>query len=216
MSLIRLFSGSLVFLTASFGPFIQYEVEYRVFLLTGKKFVVNTQTGSSNVTLLDAIFSNQTTIAIKPQNSNFDLIIPKIGLNEQIIDNVNPNNPNAIIQSLKVGVGRAKGTAYPNQFGNMYLFAHSSVSVLDIDRYNSVFTLLRDLNIGDTFFVFYKGQQYTYQIYKKEIVPQNDTSQITFNAPFPEATLQTCDPPGFNINRLLILAKRISNTNAAA
>jgi LPXTG-site transpeptidase (sortase) family protein len=200
---------SILYLIASFGPFLQYEVEYRVFTLLGKKYVINTTTGSSNVTLLQAIFSNQTTIAIKPQDPNFDIIIPKIGLNEKIIDNVNPNSENAIETALHTGVGRAQGTAYPNQDGNMYLFAHSSISALSIDRYNAVFTLLRDMSNGDYVYIFYKGQQYTYQVYKEQIVNPQNTSAITFASPFPEITLQTCDPPGFDINRLLIYAKRV-------
>jgi len=201
--------GSVVFLIASFGPFVKYEIEFSIFQITGKHFVINEQKGSSSATLVQAIFSTQQTIYIKPQDPNFDLIIPRIGLNEKIIDNVNPNDENAIVQSLKVGVGKASGTAYPNQFGNMYLFAHSSLNVWSIDRYNAVFTLLRDLQPGDQIFVFYKGQQYTYQVYTKKIVSPHDTSDITANSPFPEITLQTCDPPGFDINRLLIKAKRV-------
>ena len=203
--------GSIVFLTASFGPFIQFEIIYKLFNLTGKSYKLDVAHGSSNITLIQAIFSDKNTILIKPQNPNFDIIIPKIGLNEQIVDNVNSSDPNAVVDALKVGVGRARGTAYPNEFGNIYLFAHSSTNALSIDRYNAVFTLLRDLKNGDLIYIFYKGRQYTYTVYTKKTVSPNDTSDITFNSSFPQITLQTCDPPGFNINRLLIQARRVEN-----
>ncbi len=201
--------GSILFLTASFGPFLRYEIEYRLFVLSGKKYAIDSTNGTTNTGLIQAIFSHSETIFIKPIDSNFDIIIPKIGLNERIIDNVDSNNVQAVEDSLKIGVGRARGTAYPDQYGNMYLFAHSSTNVLSIDRYNAVFTLLRDMKDGDLVYVFYKGKEYTYQIYTQIIVSPNDTKDITFNAPYPQITLQTCDPPGFDINRLLLKAKLI-------
>ncbi len=205
-----IFIACLVYVIFSFGPFIKYEVYYRLFLLEGKKYAINLQNGEVHTSWLSNIFSSDRTIYIKPVNENFDIIIPQIGLNEKIIS-INANDPNQVVDALRVGVGRAEGTAYPNQYGNMYLFAHSSTSVLSIDRYNSVFTLLRDLNIGDKVYIFYQGKQYTYQIYKREIVSQNDTKDMTFKSPFPQITLQTCDPPGFDINRLLLFARNIKS-----
>ena len=51
-------------------------------------------------------------------------------------------NKNEFLPVLRKGIAHAKGTALPNETnGNVYLFAHSTDSLLNVGRYNAVFTL---------------------------------------------------------------------------
>src|SRR5205807_1584685 len=88
------------------------------------------------------------------------------------------------------------------------IFAHSSLNFWDIYRYNSVFTLLRKVEVGDLVAVFYQGNRYDYKVVDKKIVPPTDTSILTSKADGKQLTLQTCDPPGLNLNRIVVLLVR--------
>jgi len=79
---------------------------------------------------------------LTPPNTDFAIVIPKIGAVAPVIDNVDPFNPKSYLPALFKGVAHAKGTAYPGQFGNTYIFAHSTDSFYNVGRYNAVFYLI--------------------------------------------------------------------------
>ena len=119
--------------------------------------------------------------------------------------------------ALKLGVAHAKGTGFPGGVGqNIYFFAHSTDSPINIIRYNAVFFLLRELESGDEIEVYFQGVKHRYAVFDKKIVEPTDT---TYLMPLNEGgieqlILQTCWPPGTTLKRLLILAQPISSTMA--
>lgn len=139
-------------------------------------------------------------------SSYFSVVIPKIGATANIIPNVDPGDETAYLEALQKGVAHAQGTYFPGQEKTIYLFAHSTDSSFNIQRYNAVFFLLNKLEKGDRIIIFFLDKKYLYEVEKKLIIPANDTSFLT---PKDEEKLilQTCYPPGTSWERLLVFAK---------
>ena len=55
--------------------------------------------------------------------------------------------------------------------------------------------------------IFYQGDRYVYKVVNREVVKGWNTTSITRSVIEPILTLQTCDPPGTTINRLVVTAK---------
>ncbi len=145
-----------------------------------------------------------------PKDPYFSILIPKVGANEKVFPNVDPNDEAGFLSILYKGVAHAKGTVFPGQPGNIYLFAHSSDNFWDVGRYNAVFYLLKDLNVGDEIVLFFENRRYNYVVTGSKIVDANDVSFLTAEhmGSRENLILQTCWPPGTTWKRLLVFAKR--------
>lgn len=148
---------------------------------------------------------------VVPVSTDFGIVIEKIGANAKVIKDVDPSNEQSYIQALAEGVAHAKGSAYPGEKGNTYLFSHSTDAPWNIIRYNAVFYLLNKLDIGDKVIIFYQGRRYDYVVYDKTIVSGSDTHFLSDSYQEPVLTLQTCDPPGTVLNRLVVRARLEAN-----
>jgi len=146
-------------------------------------------------------------LSITPLSTDFGVVIPKINANAKVIANVDPGNYNQYIEALKHGVAHAAGTVYPGQIGNSFLFAHSVGNFWEVNQWNAVFYLLRELAPGDEVDIFYLGRRYVYVVYDKKVVDPSDVGYISAQANFPMLTLQTCWPPGTTLKRLLVFAR---------
>lgn len=148
---------------------------------------------------------------IVPVSTDFGIVIEKIGANALVVSDVDPTNNNAYIAALAKGVAHAKGTTYPGQKGNIYLFSHSTDAPWNIVRFNAIFYLLGKLEPGDRVLMFYQGRRYDYIVFDKHIVDPSDTGYLTNVYDESILTLQTCDPPGTLLHRLVIRARLASN-----
>ncbi len=144
---------------------------------------------------------------IKPVDKDFGIIIPKLGANAKIIANVDPYNSKIYQAALTKGVAQAKGTAVPNEIGNMFLFSHSSANILEAGRYNSIFYLLSKLEKNDEIYIFYKGEKYKYKVSQIKIVDAKDVSYLSGKSKVKTLILMTCWPAGTTYKRLIIIAK---------
>ncbi|MFH0863512.1 MAG: sortase [Candidatus Gottesmanbacteria bacterium] len=142
-----------------------------------------------------------------PVNSDFSIIIPKIDARAAIIPNVDAGDESIYGEALKKGVAQAKGTCFPGMNCRMYLFAHSTSSAIFVAQYNAVFYLLRELELGDQIVIYYQNKRILYEVNDKKIVNAQDVDYINNPGINEELILQTCDPPGTTINRLLVFAK---------
>jgi sortase A len=145
--------------------------------------------------------------ALVPPNTDFALIIPKIGASSSIIQDVSPYNSQEYQLALRDGVAHAEGTKLPGEGGNIFLFAHSSADLLTAERYNSIFYLMHHLENGDEIKVWYKNNEYRYTIAEKHLVAPTDTKYLTAQSNSETLTLMTCWPPGTTYKRLIIVAK---------
>lgn len=147
---------------------------------------------------------------LTPPNTDFSIIIPKIAAVAPVVDNVDSQDAKSYLPALYRGVAHAKGTAYPGQIGNTYLFAHSTDAFYNVGRYNAVFYLIGKLENGDEVDVWYKGQKIKYEVYEKKVVEANANQYLGSVGPGSTLTLQTCYPPGTTIKRLVVIAKMVS------
>ena len=201
------FSGLIGFIFL-LGPLILAEFNYRTDMILGVKRTVATVSD-----VVSPIPSLSTTPLpenqIVPVSTEFGIVIEKINANAKIIPAVNPANEKEYSKALKMGVAEALGSTPPGQPGNLYLFSHSTDAPWNIIRYNAVFYLLRELEAGDKVIIFYRDKRYDYIVFDKTIVSPYDVSYLTQRYDSPILTLQTCDPPGTLINRLIVRAKLI-------
>jgi LPXTG-site transpeptidase (sortase) family protein len=206
--------AALIYIGLVYGPFLYSEASYYVRQVFGKTYILaedSPSTGPSPAnTMISSIVSGVPEIAIKPKDTDFGIVIEKIGVNESVVANVDPDNRTEYRKALKKGVAHAAGTAYPGEVGNVYIFAHSTANVWDAVSLKSYFTLLRKLEVGDRVILFYNGDRYDYEVYEKMIISPSDTSDLTGHAEEPILTLQTCDPPGSASHRLIVKAKLVA------
>ncbi|MBP7832892.1 MAG: sortase [Candidatus Levybacteria bacterium] len=210
---------------ATFGPAIYYEVKFRVSQFRGVSYAltskdpeeikkINEEKKNDPVaaSLFGDVLAEGKTHEIIPTDTEFSVVIPKIGANEKITANVDPSNEGEYLDALKHSVAHAKGSALPGLGGTTYLFAHSADNFWDVGRYNAVFYLLKDLNIDDEISVFFDNKRYNYTVYDKKIVDPSEVDYLAANIGQGERIiLQTCWPPGTAWKRMLIFAKPVNN-----
>lgn len=207
------FTGLLTFLFI-LGPLVKAEGEYRFNQVLGiKKTVPNIVTSDANPVNGAASFSEvkADSNTIIPVSTEFGIVIEKINANALIVPNVNPAKEAEYAKALTKGVAQAIGSTEPGQPGNLYLFSHSTDAPWNIIRFNAVFYLLRELDSGDKVIIFYKNKRYDYLVFDKHTVSPSDVSYLTNRYEAPVLTLQTCDPPGTLLNRLVVRAKLAGN-----
>lgn len=139
-----------------------------------------------------------------------EVIIPKINAQVPVVYDVNTTADEAIQQGLTEGVVHYPTSPDPGQNGNVVIVGHSSGNIFNMGNYKFAFSLLREMDNGDTFFLQKDGKRYTYQIYKKEVVKPTDVSVLGPADQPATATLITCDPPGLSTNRLVLIAQQIN------
>lgn len=224
------FFGYATFLTGLLGlifllgPLITAELQYRSDRILGVKRSIQGPT----TTLLPSVHQTDggggpeggpdqfghlstDTNVIVPVDTNYAIVIEKINANARIIANVDPGDENAYVKALSEGVAEAAGSTPPGQPGNLYLFSHSTDAPWNVIRYNAIFFLLRELDKGDRVVIFYKSRRYDYIVYDKVIANANDVSFLTNRYSQPVLTLQTCDPPGTLLHRLIVRAKLVNS-----
>lgn len=198
----------------TFGPAIYQEINFRIDQARGVQYVVATPTQnptqpSNSGGGFGNMFVSDEQRVLFPINTDFDVIIPKIGADAVVVPNVDPSNEDEYLKALKIGIAHAKGSVFPGIVGTTYLFAHSTDNFWDVGRYNAIFYLLKDLSVGDSVVVYFGGKRYNYAVDSTTIVDPNDVSYLVNAQKTQEQlVLQTCWPPGTTYKRLLVVAKR--------
>lgn len=200
----------------TYGPIVQVEIGYRLSKLIEGSFSKNVSSSTETQEPVKGGFSevlNKTMfgeIEGVPDPA-FSIIIPKIHAKSRVVADVDPSDQAAYMEALKLGVAHAKGTGYPGSDGQtIYLFAHSTESPVNVVRFNAVFYLLRELEVGDEIEMYYTGVKHRYIISDKKIVEPTETGYLTPYSPTgkEQLVLQTCWPPGTTLKRILVFAEK--------
>jgi sortase A len=148
--------------------------------------------------------NTSTTVGSKPR-----IIIPKIGVDAPVVyDEPRVDEP-SYQKALERGVVRLGNTADPGTNGNVVIGGHSSNNVFNAGDYKYVFVNLKRLDVGDVFYLNFEGKRYTYKVtVAKKIISPTDVSALASDGR-PIVTLFTCDPPGTNVNRLIVQAEQV-------
>lgn len=141
----------------------------------------------------------------QPVVSEFKLLIPKLGINVNVIPEVDGASNNVYIEALKSGVAHYKGTAMPASGSNVLIFGHSS-GLYGYGPYQTIFAKLNNLTAGDKIQIIYNGKTYEYAVSSKKVVAATDVS-VADPTEREQLTLMTCWPIGSNKQRLVVFAK---------
>ena len=200
--------GALFAIAFTFYPVISAYAKNTLDHLKGTKYeaVPAVSTSQSFGSLLGGENTAKDKILIPP-DPNFSIIVEKIGASAPVIPNVNAADKTTYDAALKRGVAHALGTSFPGQPGVSYLFAHSTDTIFNVPRFNAVFYLLKDLEVGDRVVVFFNGRRFDYIVTERKITEPADVSYFILKTEEQILVLQTCYPPGTTWKRLLVIAK---------
>ena len=202
---------SLFFVGKTFYQPIKEEIRYFMDKKTAKKYIVSNSSEDKEIKkgLLAKSVDLKSVEFLVPEDSFFDIIIPKIGANARILPDIDTSKEDVYLNALKNGVAHAAGTAFPGEGGHIFLFAHSTDYFWNVGTYNAVFYLLYKLEKGDDVILFYKNQRYAYKITDKKIVDPTEIKYLIRKTNREFLTLQTCWPPGTTLKRILLFATRV-------
>src|SRR5690606_35638556 len=204
--------GGIVYMLVSFYPVISVQAQYYWTQWTSSNNQYQSEVKDEPVKTLGNLLDEPPALSAGPAlpyapvNTNFSVVISKLNVNTPVVADVNPGDKAAYLEALNYGAAHALGTVKPGEVGNSYVFAHSTADIFNIERYAAVFTLLNKLEIDDRITTFYNNKRYDYKVTRKYIVDFNDVSPLTATYSKPVLTLQTCDPPGTEFQRLIITA----------
>lgn len=193
-SLLIIFLG-IGILLLTFGSPLFYEVQYQ-----------------ANKTITSSVRQEQKIKKLVPVNTDFSIVIPEINANAPIFPNVNPYDEKEFSSVLKKGVAHAKGTSFPGNGKNIYLFAHSTDAFFNVGRYNAVFYLIGKLENGDEIDIYYREGLFKYKVFEKKIVSPEAVNYLEIGNE-EILTLQTCYPPGTTLKRLIVRASLLETLN---
>lgn len=198
---ILLLLTGVVFLLITYIPVISAYVKYTFsnkdkqpeIQLADKEFVNTDITSNTEIVFVD---------------KSFGIYIPKIQTNASVIPDVDTTNQSEYSSALEKGIAHAKGTSYPNEKGNVFLFAHSAVDFYNQRNYSVYFYLLSELESGDKIYVSYDGKMYQYSVLETKIVSKTDTQYMGEYLEQDTLTLMSCWPSGTNLKRIIVIAVR--------
>ncbi|MFH1955802.1 MAG: sortase [Patescibacteria group bacterium] len=200
--------GAIFLFLRAFGPIIYGELSYVVTKAwnAGWQLDMGVDKNNNALTPVESIVARRP-LSLRPVNTTSSIVIEKIGVSAPIIINVDVTNSGKYTEALRSGVAHAKGSALPGANGNTFLFAHSSINFWELGKYATVFNLLGKLEAGDIIVLFYKENRFDYEVIDKRIVAGFNTLPLLRQTTSPVLTLQTCDPPGTTLNRLIVTAR---------
>ena len=179
---------SLVLFYLVFGQVLREELKYDLHQVTQAK---------------------QSTTEITPVSTRFGIVIPKIGANAPVVENVDPYNEKDYQVALTKGIAHARGTSLPEHAnkGSVFLFAHSAANFYEANRYNAVFYLLNKLEKNDEIILYYQEKKYVYHVTDTKIVNEDDLQYLSGTANAEQLILMTCWPAGTSLKRFLVFAE---------
>jgi LPXTG-site transpeptidase (sortase) family protein len=140
--------------------------------------------------------------------SEASILIPKIDISAPIILSQSPRNRD-MLKDLEKGTALYPESPLFGEQGVSILLGHSSAYPWYRGNYGSVFALLNKLELGDEFYVFFKGNRYTYQVANKKVVVPED-----FKVENPDhgshLILMSCWPVGTNWKRIVVFSDLIN------
>jgi len=161
--------------------------------------------------------SGELDIVITPYENR--IIIPKIGKNIPLVEVTEPLIGNEqelndiFMKDLENGVVRYPSSVKPGEDGNTFIFGHSSNFPWIKGNYNEVFALMDKLSYWDEIIVYYDQKKYVYVIREKQVIDPKNVGVIKKAALKPRLTLMTCWPIGTTLNRLIVAAELVEESD---
>ena len=129
---ILLLTAGFIFLLITYFPLIKAYFNYWLSPASQEAEVKVVDEEDDEITQSSDIKKDTEVVFV---DKDFGLYIPKIKANARVIANVDPYIEDEYINALRHGVAHASGTSFPNQSGNVFLFAHSAVNFYEQNKY---------------------------------------------------------------------------------
>lgn len=149
----------------------------------------------------------------KPQTFPADtLMILSLGIQAPIIY-IDQADEKHFQEGMSQGVAHYPGTALPGQFGNVFIFGHSSDFVWAKGEYKTIFAVLPKIKIGDEIIITdSQANEFVYIVKKSTSASADDTAFLDQNTEGRKIlTLQTSYPLGTALRRWMIVAEMSGN-----
>jgi LPXTG-site transpeptidase (sortase) family protein len=136
--------------------------------------------------------------------SSLNLLVPVIYVEQA--------NEDSFQAGLKNGVVHYPGTPNPGEYGNVYIFGHSSDYWWSNGKYRTVFAILPRIKIGAEILLSnHSGKVYTYKVTESKVVAASDTHYLgQYDYKSRLLTLQTSWPIGTALKRYVVLAELVT------
>jgi LPXTG-site transpeptidase (sortase) family protein len=148
---------------------------------------------------------------------DYRIIIPKIAKNVPLVemsdkyisDDLWGKFEKEVQNALRNGVVHYPGTARPGQFGNVFFTGHSSYYPWDEGNYKDVFVNLKQLDVGDEYYVYYQQKKHAYKITEKKEVRPTEVGVLEQPRNKKLSSIMTCWPLGTTLRRLIVVAEEV-------
>ena len=152
-----------------------------------------------------------------PDSSSFSekvepntLWLPSLNI-QAPIKYVEEASDDAFQEALRAGVVHFPGTALPGQFGNVYIFGHSSDNLWAKGDYKTVFAFLPNIKLDERIDISdAEGNKFVYKVIETRIISPKDTQFLDQgNYKKKRLTLQTSYPLGTALESFIVIAKLV-------
>lgn len=144
------------------------------------------------------------------------LTIESLGIDAPIVSVFFKDSEDVMIgdfdEELKNGVATYPGTATPGTQGHSLIFGHSSQEWWKKNDYDTIFSMINELETGDTFTITRNGKLLTYRVTWQTIVAPTQVIDVynEYNNPNTNhLSLVTCWPRGSDRNRMVVTSELI-------
>lgn len=142
------------------------------------------------------------------------IIIPELGIQAPIV-NVDGDVPQKMkdgefTEELKQGVVHYPTTPWPEEPGTTMIVWHTSNYFWIKSAYNTVFSKIPQLKVGQTIQLIWDGKMYEYEVKEQEIVKPKDVPQAyaqNFDHTVKRLAIMWCYPIGTRDKRMIIFAE---------
>lgn len=141
------------------------------------------------------------------QLQHYTIDIPKLNISNAVVTNGGTDLNKSLIAF--------PGTALPGEFGAPVIFGHSVLrqfynpSEKNPRRYNSIFSTIMTLKVGDEIYVTYDNIRYTYIVQEKTEVKPTDVYILNQKYDEKRLKLVTCTPEGTYLRRGVVTAQMV-------
>ncbi len=147
--------------------------------------------------------ARQATVPFVPSAETNFLVVPSIGVNQQIIETSD-------IHDVHHKVWHRPNTSTPEKGSRTVLIAHRYSDIGGLAE--STFFHLPKMQNGDLAYVYWQGKTYTYEVFEtKTVTPE--TVSVEFPTPGNILTMYTCTPLWTAKNRFVVNARLIKTEN---
>jgi LPXTG-site transpeptidase (sortase) family protein len=181
-------------------------IQYNQFVVAG----VADWIGPGSITSNNMIIGSSPS---QPVSQTNQLIIPKINAVAPITFGLSDLSENSVQTALQDGLVHYPirgASAHPGQNGTTAILGHSAADWFEPGNYKLVFRMLNRLVAGDLFYIDYQGVRYTYRVTGSKAILPTEVDALNLGTDKPYAALVTCDPPGNNSRRLVVMAEQIA------